>query len=148
MSPFRRIVVPTDFSQSSRKAIELAVELAQKLDASVTMMHAWELTPYISLGRSYAASDIITPIEQAARAELDAELGRVKGRLKECDALLRNGNAWKEIIAVAEQTHADVIVMGTHGWTGIKHALLGSIAEKVVRMSPVPVLTVRMPNAT
>jgi nucleotide-binding universal stress UspA family protein len=67
----------------------------------------------------------------------------VQQKLPQAKAILRSGVPWREILSAVEDVAADLVVMGTHGRRGVSHALLGSVAEKIVRLSPVPVLTVR-----
>ncbi len=143
MKPFANILVPTDFGDSSLQATDMAVELAQRYGAKVTLMHAFEIPGYAYAGLTFSAVDLLTPVEQAAQRQLDVELESVRRRIPAVQAILRHGLPWQEILKVIDECHADLVVMGTHGRRGITHALLGSVAERVVRMSPVPVLTVR-----
>jgi nucleotide-binding universal stress UspA family protein len=146
--PIARILVPTDFSGPSREAIEVATELARKLDASLTLMHAWQVTISAAAegGMDYAVHDISQEVEVAARDQLRDELAKLRTEVPAADSELRSGNACEEILDTARRRQADLIVMGTHGRTGFKRALLGSIAEKIVRLSPIPVLTVGRPK--
>lgn len=88
-------------------------------------------------------ADLLSPAEAEAQKALDGLVGSVAGRKAPCRAVLRVGVAWQEILAAAALAGSDLVVMGTHGRRGLAHALLGSVAEKVVRLCPVPVLTVR-----
>jgi len=90
-----------------------------------------------------APVDFITPVREAAEAQLDRALAELRKELPAAGSVLSLGTPWHEIRAAIEATHSDLVVMGTHGRHGVSHALLGSVAEKVVRTSPVPVLTVR-----
>lgn len=144
MSVFRRIVVPVDFNVSSRKALDLAVELATMHDAQLTVMHTIELPVYAYMNQEFPALDLLTPIHEAASAELSRMISGVRQRLPGARGDLRRGTPSDEILAVIDETRADLVVMGTHGHRGVAHVLLGSVAERVVRLSPVPVLTVRV----
>jgi len=135
----KHILVPTDFGESSERAEAVAADLASKLDAKLTLFHVWSVpTP------SYAEA-LSWPIDSIEAAAKDA-LGRAHARLKEkhpnADAVLAAGVAWDRIIEAARERDVDMIVMGTHGRRGVPRWFLGSVAEKVVRLSPVPVLTV------
>lgn len=143
MQPISRIVVPTDFSESCQAAVDTAVDLARVFDASITLLHVWQIPAYVATATMYGGPDFITPIEEAASARLDAEVARLRKSARNVTSELRGGVAWEEIVEVARAQKADLIVIGTHGRTGFRHALLGSVAEKVVRMATVPVLTVR-----
>lgn len=138
----KQILVATDFSDCARSALDLAVELALKLDAGLTLVHSWEAPTYSYGGGLYVPVDLITPIEQGATKALGEALVTLQQRLPQAKSTLRNGPAWQEILAAAVEAHADLIVVGTHGRQGLSRALLGSVAEKVVRMARVPVLTV------
>lgn len=139
----QRIVVATDFSECSRHAVDVAVELAQALRAEVEIVHVWQITPLVAVGLEYAPAELVNAVEDAARAQLDAEVKRVQQVLPSCRGALRGGAAWDEILQAAAEDHADLIVMGTHGRTGLSRALVGSVADRVLRASPLPVVTVR-----
>ena len=87
--------------------------------------------------------DLLTPLQDAANQMMKKLLEAVKRRTPAATGLLRTGVAWEQILTAAKQSDADLIVPGTHGRTGFRHALLGSVAERVVRLSPVPVISVR-----
>lgn len=144
MVEFKNILVATDFSESAKQALELGIYLAQKHQASLTLLHTFEAPIQVYDGM-YALPmvDFITPVREAAEKQLDETLKELRKQVPEAKGVLASGVAWQEILRTAEEIRADVIVMGTHGHRGLVHALLGSVAEKTVRMSPVPVLTVR-----
>jgi nucleotide-binding universal stress UspA family protein len=144
MTELRRILVPTDFTETSEKAIEWALGLAAKLGAAVTVMHAYEL-PIIGFpdGAIVATPEIASHIADASRAALDATVKRLTGRGIPIESVLREGATWEEINAVAELIAADLIVIGTHGRKGLARALLGSVAENVIRTATRPVVSIR-----
>ena len=142
---FNHILVATDFSDCSQQALEIALEIAAKFDSKLTLLHSWEAPSYSYAGGVYVTVDLVTPIEQAAVAMLDKASTRLKTRMPTAQSMLRAGVAWEEILAGASQVQADLIVLGTHGRRGLSHALLGSVAEKVVRLATVPVLTAHGP---
>lgn len=140
----RTILVPVDFSGHSEAALDYAVELAGKLDAKLYILHVVGI-PVIGapeLGAALAPSviDSIVHDSEAALAKL-ADARRSQAQI--AGTLLRTGDARDVILHTAEQVAADLIVMGTHGRRGVRRALLGSVAESVVRMSPCPVLMIR-----
>jgi nucleotide-binding universal stress UspA family protein len=147
MATLRRLLVATDFTETSDRALAWAIDLASQVGASVTVLHAYEL-PVIPFpdGGIVPTADVAVRIGEAAGAALDKTVAQHAGRGVSLVGLLRQGVPWEEINAVADEIDADVVVIGTHGRRGFARALLGSIAEKVVRSSPRPVLTVRAPD--
>ncbi len=147
MLSIKTILVPVDFTETSDKALDFAIDLAFKLDANVTAMHAYEI-PVIGFpdGALVATVDVATRIADAARKGLEAAVSVRSARGVQVTAVLRDGVAWEEIRAVAEEIHADLIVIGTHGRRGIARALLGSVAENVIRTVKTPVLTIHGPR--
>lgn len=134
------IVVPTDFEDASGKALELAKDLAGKLGTEVVLVHVYSLPTYTYPGlEPTLLPGFHGEVMQAAQRALD-DLGMAQGGLR---TLLREGDTASEILAVAGELGARLVVMGTHGRKGLSHLFLGSVAEKVVRRSTVPVLTVR-----
>jgi nucleotide-binding universal stress UspA family protein len=146
MKAFKHILVPTDFGEPSQRALDLAVDLAQQYQASLTVIHTYEIPTYVYTDMTYVPSDLLLPMEKIARQELDRLLTALRTRVPEATGLLRMGVPWQQVLSAIEETHADLVVMGTHGRRGVSHLLLGSVVEKVVRMSPVPVLTVQAPK--
>lgn len=139
----QRILVPVDFGASSERAMAIAIELAKRFEAELVLVHVYEIPAYVYSGMTFTVADLLTPIEQAAREHLDSQLADVKRELPRTTAVLRRGAPAAEILACIDSLHPDLVVMGTHGRQGVSHALLGSVAEKVVRLSPAPVLTAR-----
>jgi universal stress protein A len=144
------ILVPTDFSEPSDAALEYATTLATKLGASLHLLHVFE-DPYIT-GGAFAA-EMYAPVPADLR---EALLNEAKERLEQRLAGLDNdrfhvtaevytGPTAKAITDYAKTAGIDLIVMGTHGRTGMAHLLLGSVAERVVRAAHCPVMTVRAP---
>jgi nucleotide-binding universal stress UspA family protein len=143
MTTIRHILVPIDFEPSSLRALAVATDLALRFDARMTVLHAWDLPIYAYSSEPYLSTDLWGAIEEAARKQLDETLAGVRKQLPRAEALLVRGRPADEILSAAERLKADFIVVGTHGRSGLNHILLGSVAEKVVRGSPVPVLSVR-----
>lgn len=145
MRTIRKILHPTDFSAGSNAAAELAIELARKFDADLAILHVYSFQLYIApLGGNYAL-----PPDYIHRMQVDVEQALVTMRDHailagvRAETLSVEGNASEEIVTAAERLHVDHIVMGTHGRTGLRHLLLGSVAERVLRKAPCPVTTVR-----
>ena len=144
MSVFEQILVATDFSETSERALDIALEMARENgDADVTVLHTCEIPPSVYADQTFAIVDLLQPIVEGAQAKLDTFMGTVRDRYPRTRGVLKVGVAWEQILAAAAEVHADLVVIGTHGRRGIAHAVLGSVAEKVVRLSPIPVLTVR-----
>ena len=139
---FQRILVATDFSESAQQALELALQIAEKFGSELTLVHSWEAPNYSFAAGLYLPVDVVAPIERAAVARLEEATTQLKARFPAAKSLLRSGVPWEEVLGAAAQLKADLIVMGTHGRRGLERALLGSVAERVVRLSRVPVLTV------
>lgn len=145
MKPFRKILVPVDFSTHSTEAIRYAADLSRRYEASVTLAHAHQ-PPEYAFPEGYLlhkASD-----QTSTLAQLEQQLAAAKSEAQGAGALgvetkMLEGVPAAAIIGFAEASAQDLIVMGTRGRTGLGHALLGSVAEKVVRSAPCPVLTVR-----
>ncbi len=147
MATFKKIIVPIDFSDTSLHALDYALEMAKKLGASVTVMHAFELPIFgFPDGALVASAEIAGKITDAAIGGLRAAMDSRKSSGVPMESVLRQGPADEEIEALAKATGADLIVIGTHGRRGLARALLGSVAEKVVRTASCPVLTVHGPS--
>jgi nucleotide-binding universal stress UspA family protein len=146
--PFRRILVPIDFTDVSASALDWAIELAASVGASVTVMHAYSI-PVVGFpdGALIPSQEMATGLGDAARSGLEAAVTerRRPGGVP-LQAVLREGDAWEEIQRLADEIDADAIVVGTHGRHGLARALLGSVAEHVMRTSHRPVITLNTAN--
>jgi nucleotide-binding universal stress UspA family protein len=140
---YKRVLVAIDFGEPSEQALSAAIDLTQALGASLTVLHCYEIPSYAYGGMSFVAADLLGPIHDAAREQMARVMSEVQKRVPGARGILRRGVPWTEILAAIEETSADLVVTGTHGRRGVSHALLGSVAEKIVRTSRVPVLTVR-----
>jgi nucleotide-binding universal stress UspA family protein len=148
MIDLRRILVPTDFSKFSDVALTYAAALAQRFGAELYLVHVvQDLALFVP--DAVGVAPISPPIEQFTAAAREA-LGRVsrderlKGLTVHTEVI--EGTPFYEIIRFARETEIDLIVVGSHGHTGLAHVLLGSVTDKVVRKAPCPVLTVRHPE--
>ncbi len=140
----RTILVPTDFSEDADAALEIARDLAKRFGAKIHLLHAYTLLPFApspwnaGLGAQFAV-EIRSGAEKAlmeVHQKLLADGLRVESEVEE-------GAPASLIVEVARRLSADLIVMGTSGRTGLAHVLLGSVAERTLRLAPCPVLTVR-----
>ncbi len=137
------ILVPTDFSPAAETALDYALQIASKSGAKVYVLHAYQL-PVVGFpdGVLLPTAEIATRIITYAQKELAACVARRKESSVEIVPILKQDDARAAVIAAAEDLSADLVIMGTHGRRGIAHALIGSVAEMVVRTSHVPVMTV------
>jgi len=142
---FQRILVAVDFSEESRHALACAAAFAAKFDASLTLVHVVE--PHFAPPDAQLPELTGTGSDAAEFAEAKLDLSalgeQMLGPCRVVETVVRAGLAFFEITEVAKALGADLIVVGTHGYTGIKRALLGSTAEKVIRHAPCPVLVAR-----
>jgi nucleotide-binding universal stress UspA family protein len=145
MVTVRRILAPTDFSDSSALAVRYAAELAEKFAAELVLLHVVQdlalVLPDAVMPTPMPATDL-TQLINAARTGLANQVAALNlGRLNPRSEV-RVGSPYAEIDAAAKDLKADLICVSTHGRTGLAHLLLGSVAEKVVRHAPCPVLIV------
>ncbi len=150
MQQLRRILVPVDFSECSRSALERAAVLAKSFDATIDIIHVWEAPAFIAPEAMVGVAGNSQTLSQLAREHAERGLKEFVDAAREAGiaigkGIVEQGDAAKVIVEVAERDDYDMIAIGTHGRTGLAHLLLGSVAEKVVRRSPRPVLTVRQP---
>lgn len=144
MGPIRRILVAVDFSEHSARAVEVATALAKALEAELHVVHGFDLrvpmlTPYevaipesyIALSREAATKRLAEVVEKIAEAGVTAQ------------PHLADASGAPAIAYTAERIEADLIVMGTRGNTGLKHLVLGSVAERTLRLAPCSVLSVK-----
>jgi nucleotide-binding universal stress UspA family protein len=141
MLPIRTVLHPSDFSGASQPAFELACALARDYKAKLVLLHVTPPT------RVYAPDGIATPFPPEGEYDAQVQLARLRPEdpLVEVDHHVVEGDPADEILKAAATLHADVIVLGTHGNTGLTRLLVGSVAEHVMRKAPCPVLTVRAP---
>lgn len=139
---FAKILCPIDFSAGSREAMQVAAELAAPQSGEIVLLHVWH-PPYIASAESPIPEAMIMQLRTDAELELARWKAELGGGGTRVTARLAIGAPWDQIVSLARQEGVDLVVIGTHGRTGIKRALLGSVAEKVVRHAPCPVLVVR-----
>ncbi len=142
---FHRILCPIDFSESSREAMRVAAELARKSQAVLVLAHVWQAPVWLTTADYELPGGVVREAVDIAEANL--EMWRRDARelgASEVNAKFLTGTPWDQIVSTArEDARIDLIVMGSHGRTGIKRAWIGSVAERVVRHAPCAVLVVR-----
>jgi nucleotide-binding universal stress UspA family protein len=145
----KTILFPTDFSNGARAAMDHAASLAKDYQAKLVLLYViqdisiaeWYIPSSLSVG------DLVEDMQKSAWQEMDKWFAEVSKQVKDVEKMVVRGVPFVEIIRTAKEKSADLIVIGTHGRTGIDHMLFGSTAEKVVRKSSCPVLTVRIAGA-
>ena len=140
----QHVLVPIDFSTTADRALEYAIALAQQLQARLTLLHVLDLTP-VTMEEMTAgvAATYLDDLETDAQHLLQASRERVQRAGLQGESLLVQGTPTQTIVDTAGEQGVDLILMGTHGRTGLAHVFLGSVAEHVVRQGPCPVLVVR-----
>ncbi|REG30934.1 nucleotide-binding universal stress UspA family protein [Archangium gephyra] len=146
MNKIQRILVPVDFSETSKRALEYAHQFISRFDAKLDVLHVWRPSEYagdemVVLTRSEPELTLSTYLRNHADQQLSAFLENVPHSKQ----MLESGEPAHVIAKVAGEGGYDLIIMGTHGRTGLSHLMMGSVAEKVVRLAPCPVLTFRAP---
>jgi nucleotide-binding universal stress UspA family protein len=139
----KKILVPLDFSDCSKSALRYAIPLAREHGAALTLLY---VVPPVYASGEYGGIDCAqfqADMRTGARRELDKVLEEDVFGAVPADAVVRSGVPATEVVAAARALPADLIVIGTHGRTGLKHVVLGSVTEHVVRRAPCPVLVVR-----
>ncbi len=152
MREIHRILVPVDFSECSRAALERAAVLAERLGASIDVLHVWETPHYVGPEFLIREPDETGhPLREAALNQAEMEMDEFLSQFPQAQRFIvrfESGKPYETIIQMATDGHYDTIVMGTHGRSGLPHLLIGSVAEKVVRTAPCPVMTIRQPDVT
>ena len=142
----KKILVPTDFSAESKKALNYAQAFAQQLGSALVLLHVVETLVYpgeLGYG-SMVLPEMTATLQENGKTRLEMLAKEELSPSIPVRTEVRVGTAFNEITAAAKEHNVDLIVLATHGYTGLKHVLLGSTAERVVRYSPCPVLTVRV----
>ena len=141
------VLVPLDFSTYAEQALDYAIALAQKLQARVTLLHVIQPPEVVKVeGGIWPSSTFLQDLEAAVTRDMEGYLARVTAAGLAGEIAVVHGVPFQEILDTAKARQVDLIIMGTHGRTGLSHVLLGSVAEKVVRLAPCPVLVARQPT--
>ena len=143
---FEKVLVPVDFSENSHASLRYAVGFARQYNSRLILLHVVEPMAYpVTDGLTGFTTVPVETNQDAAENQLrEWKQQKVPPGL-ESETALRTGPAYHEITEAARELGVDLIIISTHGYTGLKHVLLGSTAERVVRHAPCPVLTVRQP---
>ncbi|MFN8007818.1 MAG: universal stress protein [Terriglobia bacterium] len=148
MMEIKRILFPTDFSEYSRHALRYAAALAERFKATLYVMHACE-HPFVGAGMEayqFSVPEFTEEVQAQEKKTLEQMAEDLKMQQIDAKPLFVVGKAYLEIVKCAKELEIDLITMATHGHKGISHLVFGSTAEKVVRMAPCPVLTVKHPE--
>ncbi|MDB6109395.1 MAG: universal stress protein UspA [Pedosphaera sp.] len=139
----KRILVPTDFSEPSLKALRYAVPFAKRFGATIFLAHVLERTPFIAGDQSVV---LVVPERELVKDAKEKLLSLAADEIEELvpvDTQVRMGKPFAEIVTLATELEIDLIIVATHGYTGLRHVLLGSTTERIVRRASCPVLVVR-----
>ncbi len=141
----KRILAPVDFSDVSNQSLEAAVSLAEQLHAKIVVLHAVEPVYFAGtmFGPEINVPNLVEEQRSAAASAMKDIVARLERKGIGSTGLVETGSPYNVILRTAEERKCDLVVMGTHGRSGVSHLLLGSVAEKVVRAATCPVLTVR-----
>jgi nucleotide-binding universal stress UspA family protein len=148
MMQIKKILVPVDFSKHSLKAVDYALDFAKPFKAELHVLFVIEPVAYATPADFYAGmatqiSSLITEQRRSATRQLAALQKKLEKKGIKVNTILRSGIAYQEIVDGAKKIRADLIIHATHGRTGLSHLVMGSVAERVVRAAPCPVLTLR-----
>ncbi|MBW2315848.1 MAG: universal stress protein [Deltaproteobacteria bacterium] len=144
----QRILVPLDFSEHAAAILEWAAHLAEEHGSTLILMHAYHLpVEFQQMEGAYLPAEFWTQVKTEAEKALEGHAAKLRPRGITVETEVTEGYPATAIEEEAIRQKADLIVIGTHGHTGLKHLLLGSVAQRVVQKSPCPVLTVKTPEA-
>lgn len=146
MFRIKKIMVPTDFSSHSQYASKYAAKLAEQFGAEIHLVHIVEALPVVYYEGTVFTEESEARLVESARKLLHKQPESPWSEGTKVIHEVIQGTPMNEIVAYAKKNEIDLIVAGTHGRTGVGHLLLGSVAEKIVRSAPCPVLTVRKPD--
>jgi universal stress protein A len=143
----RKILYATDYSRASARALDEAVRLARQNDAELLVVHVMEpVTPYVT-GEDFGSAELYMKLEETTKKEAEFSMNKLLDKLQrskvKANGLLLKGAPHDQIVSAAKRRNADLIVIGTHGRTGLSKLFMGSVAGKVVSTASCPVLTVR-----
>jgi len=147
MEMIKKILVPIDFSDYSKKALQYTVKLAKSFNAELFLVYVIEPMVYpadLSMGQMVIPQSEVN-LSEKANTELEELATNEIGDSLKYNIFIKTGKPFMEIIETATEVDADLIIIATHGHTGVEHLLFGSTSEKVVRKAPCPVLTLREP---
>lgn len=146
---FKKIVCPVDFSDFTDETLAYAVNIAKRFESELHLIHVIPNLNYFTPYESFLTPENLVAIERNIEGEVEKDFDKITKKLDfPFKRVIKTGVIFVEIIDYIKDQGIDLVVMGTHGRSGIEHILIGSVAEKVVRKSPCPVLTVRPKDKT
>jgi universal stress protein A len=153
MNPIRKILVPVDFSEPSQAALSYAAEFAKPFGASIDVLHVWEVPSFMPARGLALEGSADLPLIELVKKNSERELDRFVAEASKRGVVVHEarsepGSAAHAIVERAREDGYDLIVIGTHGRTGLSHVLIGSVAERVVRHARCPVISVRTAPST
>lgn len=142
---FSKILVPVDFSEYTDDIVKYATEIAQKFGSAIHLIHVIPNMDYFTPYESFMAAENMVTVQKGVEAEVQQDIEKVASTIVGIPVTkaIRTGVSFVEIIEYVKSEHIDLVIMATHGRGGLEHIIIGSVAEKVVRKSPCPVLTIR-----
>lgn len=144
---FKKILCPVDFSEFTDEILAYAVSVAKHFNAELHLIHVIPNLNYFTPYESFLTPENLVAIERNIEGEVGRDFDKITKKLDfPFQRIIKTGVTFVEIIDYVKDKDIDLVVMGTHGRSGLEHILIGSVAEKVVRKSPCPVLTVRPKN--
>jgi nucleotide-binding universal stress UspA family protein len=142
---FSKILVPVDFSEFTNDILGYATEIAGKFGSAIHLIHVIPNMDYFTPYESFMAAENMVTVQKGIETEVQRDLEEVAGRIVgfPVTKVVRTGVSFIEIVDYVKSEHIDLVIMATHGRGGLEHIIIGSVAEKVLRKSPCPVLTIR-----
>jgi nucleotide-binding universal stress UspA family protein len=140
----KKMLVPTDFSERSQKALKYALQFAKQFKSEITLLHVVEVR---FAGSEAGVVDLIqleSDLRESGKIQLEQLARNVASEMVKIRTEIRIGIPYMEITEMADEKKIDMLVVSTHGYTGLKHVFMGSTAERIIRHAPCPVLTVRL----
>lgn len=147
MIKLKKILYPTDFSEYADHARMYVVDMAKAFNSKVLLMHTIQAPSHYEVAYNYELAISVEEIGEKRQKAADAKIAEIAESIRaegvEVETLITLGSAFVDVVSTARKREIDLIILSTHGWGFIKHVLMGSTAERVVRKAPCPVLTVR-----
>ncbi len=141
---FKKILCPVDFSEFTDEILEYALDIAKKYGAELHLIHIIPNLNYFTPYESFFTPENLIVVEKNMETEVNKDFDDLMKKINvPAVKIIKNGAAFVEIINYARSESMDLIIIGTHGRSGLEHILIGSVAERVIRKAPCPVLTVR-----
>jgi nucleotide-binding universal stress UspA family protein len=141
---FKKILCAIDFSEFTDDIVNYAVNITKKFDAELHLIHVIPNLNYFTPYESFLTPENLVAMERNMEGQVEKDFGKLMQKIDmPARKVVRTGVTFVEIIGYINEEGIDLVVLGTHGRSGIEHILIGSVAEKVVRKSPCPVLTIR-----